>query len=66
MSPAGCARYYQHRVDRTIPIEETWKALAELVKEGKVKYLGKALCPAASQQWHASQPANERPARRHL
>ncbi|KAK9812337.1 hypothetical protein WJX73_003313 [Symbiochloris irregularis] len=32
--------YYQHRVDRTIPIEETWKVLKELVKEGKVKYLG--------------------------
>ncbi|KAH8917944.1 Aldo/keto reductase, partial [Atractiella rhizophila] len=32
--------YYQHRVDRTVPIEETWKALSELKKEGKVKYLG--------------------------
>ncbi|EIE27641.1 aldo/keto reductase [Coccomyxa subellipsoidea C-169] len=32
--------YYQHRVDRTVPIEETWKALKELVEEGKVKYLG--------------------------
>ncbi|KAK9917251.1 hypothetical protein WJX75_002355 [Coccomyxa subellipsoidea] len=32
--------YYQHRVDRSIPIEDTWAALKELVKEGKVKYLG--------------------------
>ena len=32
--------YYQHRVDRTVPIEETWGALAELVSAGKVRYLG--------------------------
>lgn len=32
--------YYQHRIDRTRPIEETWQALKELVAEGKVKYLG--------------------------
>ncbi|KAK9851359.1 hypothetical protein WJX84_007777 [Apatococcus fuscideae] len=32
--------YYQHRVDRSIPIETTWHALKELVEEGKVKYLG--------------------------
>ncbi|KAK9836579.1 hypothetical protein WJX74_003504 [Apatococcus lobatus] len=32
--------YYQHRVDRNVPIEETWTAMKELVKEGKVKYLG--------------------------
>ncbi|CAL8463588.1 g3122 [Coccomyxa elongata] len=32
--------YYQHRVDRSVPIEETWGALKELVEEGKVKYLG--------------------------
>ncbi len=32
--------YYQHRVDTTVPIEETVGAMAELVKEGKVKYLG--------------------------
>ncbi|KAK9759792.1 Aldo-keto reductase str7 [Basidiobolus ranarum] len=32
--------YYLHRVDSTIPIEKTVKAIAELVKEGKVKYLG--------------------------
>lgn len=32
--------YYQHRVDKTVPIEETVGAMAELVKAGKVKYLG--------------------------
>ncbi|MBU6450569.1 MAG: aldo/keto reductase [Cyanobacteria bacterium REEB67] len=32
--------YYQHRVDANVPIEETVGAMAELVKEGKVKYLG--------------------------
>ncbi len=32
--------YYQHRVDPTTPIEETVGAMAELVKEGKVRYLG--------------------------
>jgi aryl-alcohol dehydrogenase-like predicted oxidoreductase len=32
--------YYQHRVDPDTPIEETVGAMAELVKEGKVHYLG--------------------------
>jgi aryl-alcohol dehydrogenase-like predicted oxidoreductase len=32
--------YYQHRVDANVPIEETVGAMAELVKAGKVKYLG--------------------------
>jgi aryl-alcohol dehydrogenase-like predicted oxidoreductase len=32
--------YYQHRVDKTVPIEETVGAMAELVEEGKVRYLG--------------------------
>ena len=32
--------YYQHRVDRTVPIEETVGAMADLVREGKVLYLG--------------------------
>ncbi len=32
--------YYQHRVDPDTPIEETVEAMAELVKEGKVRYLG--------------------------
>jgi aryl-alcohol dehydrogenase-like predicted oxidoreductase len=32
--------YYQHRVDRTVPIEETVGAMKELVEEGKVRHLG--------------------------
>jgi aryl-alcohol dehydrogenase-like predicted oxidoreductase len=32
--------YYQHRVDPTVPIEETVGAMAKLVREGKVRYLG--------------------------
>src|SRR4051812_8505599 len=32
--------YYQHRVDNEVPIEETVGAMAELVKAGKVRYLG--------------------------
>ena len=32
--------YYQHRVDPKVPIEETVGAMAELVKAGKVRYLG--------------------------
>ncbi|GAA3748341.1 aldo/keto reductase [Terriglobus aquaticus] len=32
--------YYQHRVDPNVPIEDTVGAMAELVKAGKVKYLG--------------------------
>jgi aryl-alcohol dehydrogenase-like predicted oxidoreductase len=32
--------YYQHRVDRTVPIEETVGAMADLIREGKVRFLG--------------------------
>ncbi|KAJ1852126.1 hypothetical protein LPJ57_007710 [Coemansia sp. RSA 486] len=38
--------YYQHRVDPTVPIEVTVGAMAELVKEGKVRYLGLSECTA--------------------
>lgn len=38
--------YLQHRVDRHTPVEETWGALAELVAEGKVRWLG--ICEAAA------------------
>jgi aryl-alcohol dehydrogenase-like predicted oxidoreductase len=37
--------YFQHRVDRSTPIEETWGAMSALVSEGKVRYLG--ICEAA-------------------
>ena len=39
----GCEHidlYYQHRVDPSTPIEDTVGAMAELVQEGKVRYLG--------------------------
>jgi aryl-alcohol dehydrogenase-like predicted oxidoreductase len=32
--------YYQHRVDPSVPVEETFGALGELVEAGKVRYLG--------------------------
>ncbi|KAJ1898229.1 hypothetical protein LPJ66_002886 [Kickxella alabastrina] len=38
--------YYQHRVDPTVPIEETVAAMSELVKEGKVLFLGLSECTA--------------------
>jgi aryl-alcohol dehydrogenase-like predicted oxidoreductase len=36
--------YYEHRIDPTVPIEETVGAMARLVEQGKVRYLG--LCEA--------------------
>jgi aryl-alcohol dehydrogenase-like predicted oxidoreductase len=32
--------YYQHRIDPSVPVEETWGAMKELVERGKVRYLG--------------------------
>jgi aryl-alcohol dehydrogenase-like predicted oxidoreductase len=32
--------YYQHRIDRSVPIEETWGAMKTLVDDGKVRFLG--------------------------
>jgi len=40
--------YYQHRVDPEVPIEETVGAMAELVKAGKVRYLGLSEAAAAT------------------
>ena len=40
--------YYQHRVDRTVPIEDTVGAMAELVEQGKVRYLGLSEASAAT------------------
>ncbi|KAJ7456000.1 NADP-dependent oxidoreductase domain-containing protein [Mycena galericulata] len=49
--------YYQHRVDASTPIEKTVGAMAELVKEGKVKYLGLSDCTAAGlRRAHAVHP----------
>jgi aryl-alcohol dehydrogenase-like predicted oxidoreductase len=49
--------YYQHRVDKQTPIEETVGAMAELVKEGKVRYLGLSEASAATiRKAHAVHP----------
>src|SRR4051794_22898439 len=40
--------YYQHRVDPAVPIEETVGAMAELVRQGKVRYLGLSEAGAAT------------------
>jgi len=49
--------YYQHRVDTKVPIEETVGAMAELVKDGKVKYLGLSeAAPATIRRAHAVHP----------
>jgi len=40
--------YYAHRVDPQVPIEDTVGAMAELVKAGKVRYLGLSECSAAT------------------
>jgi aryl-alcohol dehydrogenase-like predicted oxidoreductase len=49
--------YYQHRVDRETPIEETVGAMAELVKAGKVRYLGLSeASPTTLRKAHAIHP----------
>jgi aryl-alcohol dehydrogenase-like predicted oxidoreductase len=49
--------YYQHRVDPSVPIEETVGAMAELVKEGKVRYLGLSeAAPETIRRAHAVHP----------
>ena len=49
--------YYQHRVDATVPIEDTIGAMADLVREGKVRYLGMSeAAPATIRRAHAVHP----------
>jgi aryl-alcohol dehydrogenase-like predicted oxidoreductase len=49
--------YYQHRVDPQVPIEETVGAMADLVREGKVRCLGLSEASAATiQRAHAVHP----------
>ena len=49
--------YYQHRVDRSVPIEETVSAMARLVKDGKVRYLGLSeAAPATIRRAHRVHP----------
>ena len=49
--------YYQHRVDQSVPIEETVGAMAELVAAGKVRYLGLSeASPETIRRAHATAP----------
>jgi aryl-alcohol dehydrogenase-like predicted oxidoreductase len=49
--------YYQHRVDTSVPVEDTWGAMAELVAAGKVRYLGiSEAAPDTVRRAHAVHP----------
>ncbi len=49
--------YYQHRVDKAVPIEDTVGAMADLVHAGKVRYLGLSEAgPATLRRAHATHP----------
>ena len=49
--------YYAHRVDQSVPVEDMVGAMSELVKQGKVKYLGLSEASAASiRRAHAIHP----------
>lgn len=49
--------YYAHRIDPNVPVEETVGAMADLVKQGKVRYLGLSEASAASiRRAHAVHP----------
>ncbi|HLQ66538.1 MAG TPA: aldo/keto reductase [Candidatus Limnocylindrales bacterium] len=49
--------YYQHRVDRSVPIEDTVGAMGELVQEGKVRHLGLSeASPATIRKAHRTHP----------
>ena len=49
--------YYQHRVDTTVPVEDTWGALGELVAAGKIRHAGiSEAAPETIRRAHAVQP----------
>jgi aryl-alcohol dehydrogenase-like predicted oxidoreductase len=49
--------YYQHRVDKQVPIEDTVGAMAELVRQGKVRHLGLSeAAPATIRRAHRVHP----------
>jgi aryl-alcohol dehydrogenase-like predicted oxidoreductase len=51
--------YYQHRVDKEVPIEETVGAMAELVEQGKVRYIGLSeASPDTVRRAHAVHPVS--------
>ena len=49
--------YYQHRVDTSVPVEETWGVLRELVEAGKIRHAGiSEAAPETIRRAHAVQP----------
>jgi aryl-alcohol dehydrogenase-like predicted oxidoreductase len=51
--------YYVHRIDPTVPIEDTVGAMAALVREGKVRYIGLSEAGAATlRRAHATHPVS--------
>jgi aryl-alcohol dehydrogenase-like predicted oxidoreductase len=51
--------YYQHRVDPSVPIEETVGAMAELVEQGKVRHIGLSeAAPETIRRAHAVHPVS--------
>ncbi|RBY96878.1 aldo/keto reductase [Blastococcus sp. TF02-8] len=49
--------YYQHRVDTSVPVEDTWGAMAELVQAGKIRHAGiSEAAPETIRRAHAVQP----------
>src|SRR5215217_7779357 len=49
--------YYQHRVDTSVPVEDTWGALRELVEAGKIRHAGiSEAAPETIRRAHAVQP----------
>jgi aryl-alcohol dehydrogenase-like predicted oxidoreductase len=49
--------YYQHRVDTSVPVEDTWGALKELVEAGKIRHAGiSEAAPDTIRRAHAVQP----------
>ena len=49
--------YYAHRIDPNVPVEDTVGAMSDLVKEGKVRYLGLSeASPASIRKAHAIHP----------
>jgi aryl-alcohol dehydrogenase-like predicted oxidoreductase len=49
--------YYQHRVDPSVPVEDTWGALGELVDAGKIRHAGiSEAAPETIRRAHAVQP----------
>lgn len=49
--------YYQHRIDPSVPVEETWGVLSDLVSEGKIRYLGLSEASADTiRRAHATHP----------